>query len=136
MLVKNVIKYILFFCVLIVGDTVIGNALSVYAKKEKHDHRIEWLLDKKINAEILIIGSSRANNNYSPEVIMNQTGHTCYNLGMSGTNIVFHETILDLVLMNPNKPKLIVYNIDDYVSLYDIKNVVYRKDFLFPYVDH
>jgi hypothetical protein len=125
MLNKKNSKYVLFFAM-----------LSYYAKKEKYDNRIELLLDKKINADILILGSSRANNDYSPEVIMNQTGRTCYNLGMSGTNVVFHEMILDLILMNPDKPKLIIYNIDDYASLHDIKKVVFRKDLLYPYVDN
>ncbi|MGQ0828486.1 MAG: hypothetical protein ACT4ON_08840 [Bacteroidota bacterium] len=132
---KNILPF-LFVMVLVAGDFIIGKTLSVLAKKQKCDKRIEMLLQNKIDAEIIILGSSRANNDYSPEIIMAHTGQSCYNLGISGTNTLFHETVLDLILLNPKRPKLIIYNIDDYGSLYNTKEAIYRLDELYPYVDH
>lgn len=121
---------------LVVADRIIGAGISMFAKKQIRDNRIGLLTENKIPAQIYILGSSRALNNYSPEVITSITGKTCYNLGVSGSNIIFHETVLDLILANTNKPETILYNIDDYGTLFFAQNIIFRKDVLYPYIDN
>lgn len=118
------------------ADQLVGSFISHFAIKQTRDNRIGLLLDKKINSQIYIIGSSRALNNYSPEVISKITGKSCFNMGVSGSNIIFHELVLDLILESAKKPELIIYNIDDFGTLYKMDAVVYRKDVLYPYVDN
>lgn len=136
MMKKRILRYLLFFAILIVADQVVGRVISVLAKKQTRDDRIGQLLDGKINADIAIIGSSRALNNYSPAIISKQTGLTCYNFGVSGSSILFHEVIFDLILQQEHKPKLIIYNLDDRGILFAVDGIVHRKDVLFPYVDN
>lgn len=136
MVFRKYLKYIVFFFVLILLDIWTGKQLSNLSKKQKRDTRIEQLLDGKIKSDILILGSSIALNDYSPEIIKKNTGFTCYNLGISGSNPLFHETILDLILLNSHKPKIIIYNIDDYAALYTKDGVVYRTDMLYPYAEN
>lgn len=126
----------LFVLILIVMDQVVGTIISTLAKKQARDNRIGLLLDEQINSEVVIIGSSRALNNYSPSIITKKSGLSCYNLGVSGSNILFHETILDLVLSSKIKPKVIIYNIDDYGAFFNVEGIIYRKDVLFPYVEN
>ncbi len=133
---KKYIKYILFILIFISGDIFIGYVLSVFSKKQKYDNRIELILENKIEADVVIIGSSEALNDYSPEEIKLNTGLSCYNLGQSGSNPIFHETILDLVLKSAHKPKLVIYNVDDYAALYTKSGIIFRKDVLYPYVDN
>ncbi|MBL0339794.1 MAG: hypothetical protein IPP71_02095 [Bacteroidetes bacterium] len=109
--------------------------ISSLSKKQIRDNRIGLLLDGKVDAEIVVVGSSRALNNYDPQVISKMTGKKTYNFGVSGSNILFHENIIDLLLNSKNKPETIIYNIDDYGALFENSNIIYRKDVLFPYVD-
>ncbi len=132
----RLIRYLLFFILLVVADRFIGAAISKLAQAQIRDNRVGLLIDKKIDADIYIIGSSRALNNYNPAIITQYTGKSCYNLGVSGSNVNFHETMLDLVLQNSSKPGMIIYNIDDYGTLFTMEGVIYRKDVLYPYVDN
>jgi hypothetical protein len=133
---KRLIKYLLFFIFLFIADRFIGKGISWLAKQQIRDNRIGMLIENKIPSQIYIIGSSRALNNYNPAIISQITGKSCYNLGVSGSNILFHETVLDLVLMSDRKPEIIIYNVDDFGTLFHMEGVIYRKDVLFPYVDH
>ncbi len=133
---KRVLRYLLFLIMLVVADRIIGETISMLAKKQIRDNRIGLLIENKIPAQIYILGSSRALNNYSPEVITGITGKTCYNLGVSGSNIIYHESILDLILTNENKPETIIYNIDDYGTLFFTENIIFRKDVLYPYIEN
>ncbi|HMT28234.1 MAG TPA: hypothetical protein PKD91_03030, partial [Bacteroidia bacterium] len=100
------------------------------------DDRIGKLTNGEIITDIAILGSSRALNNYSPEVISKVTGLKCYNFGVSGSDILFHETVLDLILSQPHKPKIIIYNLDDRGIFFTFDGIVYRKDVLYPFVDN
>lgn len=128
----HAIFILLLFCI----DLTLGYGISYFAKKQKHDNRVELILNNQIKADIIILGSSRALNNYNPQIISAITGKTCYNLGVSGSTVLFHETILDLLLSQQTKPKYIIYNIDDYGLLYEVDGIAYRTDILMPYVDN
>lgn len=136
-MLKNKLKYLFgAFVLIVLIDQIIGKIVPFYAQKQKIDKRLELLINNKINDEIIILGSSRALNNYNPWVIKNITGQSCYNLGYSGSNILFHEIILDLILKSKNKPKTIIYNIDDFGILYNVDGIEFRKDVLFPFVEN
>ncbi len=116
-------------------DQFFGFGMSILAPKYKQDTRIEKLINNQINADILIFGSSRALNNFSPNEIKKITGNTCYNLGFSGSNVVFHEEVLKLALKHCAKPKLVIYNLDDPGTLYENSGISFRIDALEPYVE-
>jgi hypothetical protein len=134
--VKKYIAVVIWVFCLIGLDQFFGFAMSILAPKYKQDTRIEKLLNKQINADILVFGSSRALNNFSPNEIKKITGNTCYNLGFSGSNVLFHEEILKLALKHCAKPKLLIYNLDDYGTLYENSGISFRFDVLEPYVEH
>jgi hypothetical protein len=133
---KRILRITLLAAMIMVADQLVGSFIDYYARKQVRDNRIELLLNEHLHQEIFVLGSSRALNNYSPEIIRERTGMSCYNLGVSGSNILFHEAILDLVLSRDSLPKLIVYNIDDYGALYKMDGIVFRKDVLYPYVEN
>lgn len=130
------IRYLIFVAILITSDQIIGTAISYFAKMQVRDNRVGLLLENKINGQVYIVGSSRALNNYSPEVISKIVGKRVYNLGVSGSNIIFHEAMVDLILQSKTKPVLIIYNVDDYGALFKNDNIIFRKDVLYPYVDN
>ncbi len=133
---NRLLKFVVFGIMLIVSDQLVGWAISYFAKKQIRDNRIGLVADNKINAQIFVIGSSRALNNYDPEIISAKTGKTCYNLGVSGSNIPFHEFLIKLLAIHHKKPEMIIYNIDDYGTLYSNDLIIFRKDLLYPFVDN
>ncbi len=134
---KNRLLHILLFLViLIITDQLVGTAISYLAQKQIRDNRIGLLLDGKINSDIIIVGSSRALNNYDPEIISDVTGRSCYNFGLSGSNILYHEAIISLMIHQHKKPSLIIYSVDDHATFYEIPNIIFRKDVLYPYVNN
>jgi len=132
---KGLYKILLFLLLIVVLDRSLGILVSKLALKYKFDRRIELLVNDQLEKDILVIGSSKALNGIDPTIIQENTGMSCYNLGVSGSNIEFHETILDLILQTKNYPKKIIYNIDDPGTLIVSEGVmVYRKEELYPYV--
>lgn len=135
---KNLLyKIFVFLLFIVVIDRISGWLVSDLALKYKFDRRIELLINNQLEKDIIIIGSSKALNGIDPGIVEAITGKTCYNLGISGSNIEFHETILSLVLQTKKLPKTIIYNIDDPGTLIKFDDImVYRKEELYPYVNN
>lgn len=137
MTLKNLYRLLLLFVIILIIDQAIGSFLSYCSLKYKLDNRLELLLNDSLDKDIFIVGSSRALNGYSPEIIESKSDFTCYNLAVSGSNIEFHETQIDLILKAKNKPGKIIYNLDDCATLTDIKGkVIYPIDQFYPYVKY
>lgn len=48
----------------------------------------------KKEADVLVLGSSRANHHYVPEVIKEEMGLSCYNAGRDGKDIIYADMVL------------------------------------------
>ena len=66
----------------------------------------------KINADILIAGSSRALNHYDPREIHRITGHRSYNIGLNGSQTDIQLARVRMYLAHNRKPKLLILNLD------------------------
>lgn len=134
---NNIYRLLLFLILIVIIDRSVGTLISKYALKYRYDNRIGLLLKDSLKKDIFIIGSSRALNGYSPKVIEEETNLSCYNLAVSGSNIEFHETVLDLILNSKHKPKTIIYNLDDCATLTAFKGqIIYPLEQLHSYVEY
>lgn len=105
---KFVIFIIIFIAVLYVVDRVGGLLLDrQYAHSSNNENRAFRYADE----DIIIIGSSRANHHYDPDIIAKETGLTCHNYGKDGQRIFYHYGILNLVLSHHN-PKIVIYDVN------------------------
>ncbi|SIN80910.1 hypothetical protein [Algoriphagus halophilus] len=86
-----------------------------------------------IDAELLIVGSSRALVHYDCELIEEITGKKCFNLGFDGTLFEHQRLMLDLYLKNNKAPETLVWNVD-YHSFEHSKEF-YGFEQLVPYQD-
>jgi len=68
----------------------------------------------KINAEILISGSSRALSHYDPLIIERVTGCPTFNIGLNGSQTDMQLARLKAYLNHNQQPKLLVQNLDLY----------------------
>lgn len=91
------------------------------------------LVDGRINAEVVITGSSRALVHYDPRLIQAITGRTTYNLGRNGSQTDLQLAVLRTYLRHNAKPRLVVHNLDlfSFVTSHEIYDPVQYV----PYLD-
>jgi hypothetical protein len=98
--------------VLLVSAFVLDFSYSYVYSKSKSRNKIENILnDKSKEFDVIMLGSSRANNHFVPQLFI-EKGLKAYNYGMSGSRL--QETALVLQLMLEKK--------------YTIKNIILEVD--------
>lgn len=111
---KGLARIFGFFCVVIVlivgSDVAISTGLrrirtSQFGVSNK-------IVQGKINADIIITGSSRAVSHYDPRVIQSVTGRTAFNIGRNGSQTDMQLAVLKMYLKHNQMPKLVVHNLD------------------------
>jgi len=101
------------------------------------DKRLEYVTTGKINADIIVMGSSRGARDILASQLADSLYTTAYNLSFPGTNICFHEYLLASLLENGNKkPKLLVLAVDDPFEMEETPSLQFRFDELYPLVKY
>jgi hypothetical protein len=103
------------FIAIVVAFIFAANALiSVGIRDIKTSSLGAWnqLMQGRVNADVIISGSSRAAYHYDPRVIESVTGRTAFNIGRAGTQTDVQLAVLKAYLEHNRKPKLIVHNLD------------------------
>jgi hypothetical protein len=96
------------------------------------DKRLQFLLEGKINKEIIVMGSSRGAYNIVAGQLEKETGRSAYNISYPGSTIEFHEFLLKTLLKFNKKPKIIVLSIDNPYELLYHKTLNFRLERLYP----
>lgn len=105
---RHIVFLLIVLIFTIIGDRLLGYTLeSLYYSKSSRLNEKLIVSTYETKADILIFGSSRAENHYNPLIISKQTNLSCYNLGFGGQNIYFHNGLLKSILERYN-PKVIV----------------------------
>ncbi|MEL0644492.1 hypothetical protein V6251_08880 [Olleya sp. Ti.3.14] len=100
--------------------------------KKEYDKRLESLLKGQINKDVIVLGSSKGAGNILAEQLQSNTGFSSFNLSYQGSNVNFHEFILETLLKYNKTPKYIILNIDDENQFVKTKTLNFRDDILFP----
>ncbi|MEN2281287.1 hypothetical protein AAGF08_04050 [Algoriphagus sp. SE2] len=104
-----------------------GIKTSSYREISKWNEVVEGGID----AEILIVGSSRALVHFDPKMIEESTGLICYNLGLDGSKYNSQEKVLELYLEHNKPPKIIYWSLD-YSSFKKLEGI-YRYEQFIPF---
>lgn len=110
-------------------------AVTQGLKKTEYEKFAQWtdLFSGKINADIIISGSSRAWLHYSPKVFEENMKCSTYNFGMNGQTFYLQYYRYRAYEKYNKKPKIIIQNLDDF-SLQKYESIANQEQFL-PYVD-
>ena len=100
--------------------------------KREYDKRLEYLLEGKVNKDIIVLGSSRGAGNILAGQLEKGTGLTSYNLSYQGSNLVFHHFILKTLIKFNQVPKYILLSVDDSSQFVRVETLNYRKDVVLP----
>jgi hypothetical protein len=70
------------------------------------------IMEGKVDAQVVITGSSRALVQYDPRIIETATGHTAFNLGRNGSQTDMQAAFLKAYLAHNRKPEVVLHNLD------------------------
>lgn len=106
------IKLAAFFLLVFIVDRSIGFLLKKFYFKQKsgYDYQATFVIDKT-EADVLIMGSSRAVNIFDPRIFESKLNLTCYNAGRYGYPIFYHDALLKTVIKR-YIPKMVVLSFD------------------------
>src|SRR5262249_17993016 len=91
------------------------------------------VMSGRVNAQIVITGSSRALAHYDPAIIECVTGKTAYNLGLNGSHTDMQLALLKAYLRHNVKPEIVVHNLDIH-SLESTGSDLYNPGLYMPYL--
>lgn len=107
-LISNISLLLVFIFIV---DRGLGSVIQYFLFKEKQgDSFVTRRAITEASEDVLIIGSSRAQHHYIPELITRQTGLSCYNFGRDGMKLRYYETIFNAIL-SYHKPKIIILDL-------------------------
>lgn len=133
---KFILKILVFISPVILSGYFIDFFISQNLRKSNSHAVMEYptwnaIMDGKLNADILVYGSSRAWVHFDPKIMEDSLNHSVYNLGIEGHtfNMQYFRHLLALKY-NP-KPKLIIHSVDiGTIS----KGNLYNEDQFLPYM--
>jgi hypothetical protein len=70
------------------------------------------VVNGQVNAEVLVLGSSRAYVHFDPAIIARATGKSCYNIARDGTKPEFQLAFLQMYLRHNRPPEYLLLALD------------------------
>ncbi len=131
---RHFLKQVLFYGIIISFLLISLDAFISHKLRYSNDRRfIVWteIIEQEINANLLIMGSSRAWVQFSPKIIDTILDVNSYNLGIDGSHIDRQIMRYDFYKLHNHKPQIILHNID-FMSVLS-KKVGYEREQFFPY---
>jgi len=128
---KFLIRILVFGISFFLIEKIFYLLLLVSPSLEK-DNRLEKIINGKINKELIVMGSSRGARNIIAGQIEDSLGISSYNLSYPGSDIEFHEFLLESLLKFNKPPKIVLLAIDDPSELLPSESIKFRFDRLYP----
>ena len=109
---KFLINIAIFFAIIAIVDFSLGKAFYwLQSTKARGRTQTEYYICNELNADILVMGSSRASHHYLVQLITDSLGMTCFNGGQDGNGIVMQYGRWKMVSKH-HLPKVIIYDIE------------------------
>ncbi len=102
----------LFILVLVAIDQLLGFGLrQIYFSQTKGQYAQINQAVNKVEADILVFGSSRAIRHYDPAILSAAFGKSCYNVGCDAQQIPYYTALQD-VIFRRKKPSMVILDIN------------------------
>ncbi|NLT35669.1 MAG: hypothetical protein GXX83_07200 [Gaiellales bacterium] len=112
---KRFLTHVLVFAALLLAlSLVLDWAVSSGIRKSQWNDFAEWndMVSGAAESDILVLGSSRAWVHFSPKIIGERLGMTCYNLGIDGYPLDMQLARYAIYREHAAKPRVIVQQLD------------------------
>lgn len=109
---RSIENGIIFIMLIFIFDKVLGSTLRYFYFKSEYGaiYHLNYSLDST-EADIIILGSSRAHEHYVPDIIEDSLGLTCFNTGMDG-NYLLNTYAVFKSIINRYTPRIILMDIN------------------------
>ena len=131
------ISRLLLFCLLPLPLLFVAARLTDSGLKRSHSFLFaEWndIYSGSINADAIILGSSRAWVQFSPRILDTALGINSYNLGMDGASFEVQYERLKIYLKHNKKPECIIQETSVNTTFSKAEELPHYQQFL-PYLD-
>lgn len=110
-----VLRSLVFLTVLVAGDYIIGTCLRHYyfTQNAGQSSCLTYGLER-CEADILILGNSRAQHHYDPSIVSDSTGLSSYNAGLDGGHSILLPYAQILAVFKRYTPKLVLIEFSEY----------------------
>lgn len=128
---KYLLKIALFFAIVAVVDFCFGK-VGDYLRDHTRSgvsEKVHYICEQ-CDEDIIMMGSSRMQHHYVPQIFEDSLGMNCYNAGMDGNGILLSYGFLKMILERYT-PKIIIYDVSGF-DMYVDDNTKYL-DFMKPY---
>jgi hypothetical protein len=134
---KKFLSNILIFSLLFFAFDKLFIVVRNYTPQLEVDQRLEVLLRGKMDADLLIFGSSVGALGIIASTLSKELNIKAYNLSYPGSNIDFHEYLLRQVLVHGNKkPGTVLLAIDEPSELVQNSSINFRLERLYPLIKY
>jgi hypothetical protein len=123
--------FVFVFVVLASVDALINVGLK--RVKTGEFGAMNQIISGRINATVLISGSSRALNHYDPREIARQTGVDAWNIGLNGSQTDMQLAVLETYLRHNKPPALLIHNLDSFTFVTSRHGLAF-PDIYVPYL--
>lgn len=132
---NGIVRIVGFFCLVAACSMALDLMFSLGLRRIRTSSFgvTNRVLQGKVNADLVISGSSRAVTHYDPRIIQKITGLTVFNLGRNGSQTDMQLAVLKTYLRHNKKPQMVVQNLDAY-SFVTTREVYDPAQYL-PYLD-
>lgn len=105
------IKILVFFVVFFILDYAVGSILRHFYFNQSSGtlHQTTFAIEDT-KADLLILGTSKANHSYNPEIFSERVNLTAYNAGRDGGSIFYDYALLECILQRYS-PKIIILDV-------------------------
>lgn len=111
---RFIYKGVFFILILLITDVLVGKIFfSLHQsafRRAPHSMSTEYAM-YSVNSDVIIIGSSRANHHYVPEVLANNLHQTVYNCGKDGSPFLYQCCLVDGI-MTRTIPRMFIWEIE------------------------
>ena len=112
-------KLLVFFCLIAASAAALQKLIDHGMRQVQVSDigALNRVMSGKVNARIVINGSSRAMSHYDPDVIREATGESAFNLGRNGSQIDIQLAVLEAYLRHNAAPEVVIQNLDHFSFL-------------------
>ena len=130
---KFILHIVIFITIVAAVDYAVGKIIYYLQANAGGRTGAEFYAHENATEDIIIMGSSRASHHYVPEIISQELGMSCFNVGQDGNGIILQYGRWKS-LTKRQTPKLIIYDIHMGYDIETNDNMAY-VDRLKPFSD-
>ena len=130
-------RFLSYVCITLLALVII-DVLYGFAMEKLSGNRYISSIDhiREAHEDIAIIGSSRANHHYDPQLLSDSLNLTAYNYGIEGLNIFADEAVLSMLInQSEKKPQMVILDLSE-SDICDVQGWnTEHLSLLYPYAD-